>query len=75
MSEINTFISGFALLLSIVGLYLHWRKPRLEISYKDKSPYKKLLMVRNDPRPYPLEVFVRVKIKNKRKKLANVLGK
>jgi hypothetical protein len=76
MSEINTLFAGLALILSIVSLYLHKRKPKLHIIYKDKSPFKKLLMVKNGPRPYPLEVFIRVKILNSQSKIAkNCFGK
>jgi len=76
MEYINTVIAVFAFLLSIIGLILIHRKPNITLSYIDKSPYNKLLMVQNDNRPYPLELFIRVKIENKSSVLAkNCIGK
>ena len=76
MEYINTIIAVFAFVLSIIGLILIHRKPKITLSYVDKSPYKKLLMVQNDPRPYPLEIFIRVKIENESTTLAkNCVGK
>jgi hypothetical protein len=76
MEFINTIIAVFAFVLSIIGLILIHRKPKITLSYIDTSPYKKLLMVQNDPRSFPLELFIRVKIENKSSVLAkNCIGK
>ncbi|MDZ7725578.1 MAG: hypothetical protein U5R06_22830 [candidate division KSB1 bacterium] len=76
MNELNTLFSGLALVLSIISLYLHRRKPKLHIIYEDKFPFKKLLMVKNGSRPFPPEVFIRVKVLNSQRKIAkNCFGK
>ena len=70
MTEITTAIAAVALVLSIINTWWMRRRPRLTISYRDETPFKKFLRVILDSEPHPTESFARVRVKNEKPMLA-----
>jgi len=75
LTLINLALSVIALLLS--GLNAYWnffRKPKLQVIYKDQEPFRKYLI--SDANPGSPEWYVRIKVINTQKAIAkNCVGR
>ncbi|OLT58064.1 hypothetical protein BJP37_02410 [Moorena bouillonii PNG] len=67
MDDIRTITSVIALFLSLLSLQWSRRRPKLEVTYEDKSPFKKHAQIIET---WESSVFVRVRVRNRGSNIA-----
>jgi len=68
--DLRTIVAIVALILSVINMIYVFRRPKLKIIFEDDEPFKKHLWHNRNTPNRELEIFARIKVVNKRRKLA-----
>jgi hypothetical protein len=71
MEKLNFGIAILALFISAFVAYWQFlRKPKIKITYEDREPFRKYLRLLNNSSDLKIEWFIRIKVENKRRVIA-----